>query len=240
MCANHTQLCNLLDANSTMTTDLRASCEHLDAAGNVIASAVQDVTKQQAKERAAARRLVAGQSTLDKYLSPGSKALDKQVQKHMAKTSKAGQAIADSNKQAAVGGKKRSADSQARFLKKEVPKKPRRKMIRLLPVEDEEAAERLDESSTGVHRQADVVGEDTVQNEDNEFQPFKKRAKKLGKQTDSKDKLSKERASKTSEHGATGVTRGTDDMKAACFQDFQFCHPKSMVGLHTGLSTTGT
>ena len=44
----------------------------------------QDVTKQQAKERAAARKQVAGQSTLDRFLSPSQ---EKQVQKQLAKTS---------------------------------------------------------------------------------------------------------------------------------------------------------
>lgn len=42
---------------------------------------LQDVTKQQAKDRAAARRLVAGQGTLDKYLPPATRkaSQDKQV-----------------------------------------------------------------------------------------------------------------------------------------------------------------
>ena len=43
------------------------------------------MTKQQAKQRAAARKQVAGQSTLDSFLSPSQ---EKQVQKQLAKASK--------------------------------------------------------------------------------------------------------------------------------------------------------
>ena len=182
---------------------------------------LQDVTKQQAKERAAARRLVAGQSTLDKYLSPASKAaVDKQVQKQMAKSSKAGAKAAGTSKLAAPTGKKRIADTEGQGGQQQAPKRPRRQMVRLYP----------DSPEPGATRQArcpSTIDGDDGDTEDADFQPVKK-ARKADKQTkDLKAPRAKKRHGKNAAQSKADVVGGSDTKQTASFQDYSFCTTES-------------
>lgn len=180
-------------------------------------AALQDVTKQQAKERAAARRLVAGQGTLDKYLSPGSKALDKQVQKHMAKASKGGQAGADNSRQAAAAGKKRSTDVQH---EQNAPKRPKRRMVRIYTDEDDMPAGHPEELLSGCSKQDEVIDLDAVHTEDADFQPARKKVKKV-----SKKGLAKKQNGK--QGGTSCLAQGSEVVQADAFSNFRFCDSRS-------------
>ncbi|KAL0027354.1 hypothetical protein WJX79_003195 [Trebouxia sp. C0005] len=97
----------------------------------------QDVTKQQAKERAVARRQVAGQGTLDRFLSPSQ---EKQAQKHLAKVSKMPAKVSKNRqdldmfqqgtKQALPPAMSKQPHGTAQQLQGRV-KRPRRQMTRL-------------------------------------------------------------------------------------------------------------
>ena len=182
----------------------------------------QDVTKQQAKERAAARRLVAGQSTLDKYLSPAGKAAaDKQVQKQMAKASKAEKAAAESFKQCAAAGKKRAAANGAEQTKQEGLKRPRRQMVRLYPdvcsPEVEPAGSQQAEPRQ--HEQAEPADDSEM-----DFQPARKRAKKPT--SGLKQRTSKNAATEANAACAKSMQDGEVVKQTASFQNFSFSKTK--------------
>ena len=185
------------------------------------------MTKQQAKDRAAARRLVAGQSTLDKYLSPASKAaVDKQVQKQMAKSSKAGAKAAGTSKLAAPTGRKRIANTEGQGGQQQAPKKPRRQMVRLYP----DSPETKSALQTRSPCRPSTVDGDDVDTEDADFQPVKK-AKKTDKQTkDLKLPRAKKGHGKNAAQSKAGVVGGSDTKQTASFQDYSFCTNESKHG----------
>lgn len=143
------------------------------------------MTKQQAKERAIARKQVAGQGTLDRFLSPSQ---EKQAQKHSAKASK---------NTAKVSKNRQELDMFKQGIKQALPpamskqpqgtaqqpqgrvKRPRRQMTRLY---DDEPAQEIDLTSDAVGQHngnlkdvACLFGDN-----DEDFQPAKK-AKSLSK-----------------------------------------------------------
>jgi len=110
------------------------------------------VTKQQAKERAIARKQVAGQGTLDRFLSPSQ---EKQAQKHLAKPSK-NPAKVSKNRQDLDMFKQGSKQALPPATSKQPQgtvqqpqgrvKRPRRQMTRLY---DDEPAQEIDLTSGG-------------------------------------------------------------------------------------------
>jgi len=149
------------------------------------AVALQDVTKQQAKERAIARKQVAGQGTLDRFLSPSQ---EKQAQKHSAKASK---------NTAKVSKNRQELDMFKQGIKQALPpamskqpqgtaqqpqgrvKRPRRQMTRLY---DDEPAQEIDLTSDAVGQHNGNLKDVACLSGDNDedFQPAKK-AKSLSK-----------------------------------------------------------
>lgn len=188
---------------------------------------LQDVTRQQAKKRAAARRLVAGQSTLDKYLSPASKAaVDKQVQKQMAKLSKAGTKTAGTCKLAAPAGKKRTANTEGQGGQQQAPKKPRRQMVRLYPDSPEPKSALQIRSPC---RPSPVDGDD-VDTEDADFQPVKK-ARRTDKQTkDLKAPRARKGHGRNAAPSQANTVDGSGAKQTASFQDYSLCTSKSKHG----------
>lgn len=189
--------------------------------------ALQDVTKQQAKERAAARRLVAGQSTLDKYLSPASKAVaDKQVQKQMAKASKAGKA-AEPFKQSTAARKKRVAASEVDKCNQEGLKRPRRQMVRLYPdlCSPEAKPARSKEAQLKQYEQAEPADDNDMDCGDADFQPAKKRVQKPTGRL--KLRASKNAAPRANAECAESMQGGEVVKQTASFQDYSFSRTKA-------------
>ncbi|DBA70641.1 TPA: hypothetical protein ACH3X2_012024 [Trebouxia sp. C0005] len=145
----------------------------------------QDVTKQQAKERAVARRQVAGQGTLDRFLSPSQ---EKQAQKHLAKVSKMPAKVSKNRqdldmfqqgtKQALPPAMSKQPHGTAQQLQGRV-KRPRRQMTRLY---DDEPAQEIDLTSGAVGQRNGNLKDVTCLSgdDDEDFQPIKK-AKGLSK-----------------------------------------------------------
>lgn len=188
--------------------------------------ALQDVTKQQAKERAAARRLVAGQSTLDKYLSPASKAVaDKQVQKQMAKASKASKAAAEPFKQSTAAGKKRVA-SEADKCIQEGLKRPRRQMVRLYPdlCSQEAKPAGSKEAQLKQYEQAEPADDNDMDCGDADFQPAKKRVQKPTGRL--KPRASKNVATRANAECAESMQGSKVVKQTASFQDYSFSRTK--------------
>ena len=137
----------------------------------------QDVTKQQAKERAAARKQVAGQSTLDRFLSPSQ---EKQVQKQLAKTSNNAANLKsnllsiqckqdDKHAVTAELKKQKGADTQQ---PQAVAKRPLRQMKRLYPEDESVQPDVLDISQSPVGKALPQAG--LCKDDDADFQPAKR------------------------------------------------------------------
>ena len=143
------------------------------------------MTKQQAKERAVARRQVAGQGTLDRFLSPTQ---EKQAQKHLAKVSKLPAKVSKNRqdldlfqqgtKQALPPAMSKQPQGTAQQPQGRV-KRPRRQMTRLY---DDEPAQEIDLTSGAVGQRNGNLKDVTCLSGDNDedFQPVKK-AKGLSK-----------------------------------------------------------
>lgn len=148
----------------------------LDAYGAV---ALQDVTKQQAKERAIARKQVAGQGTLDRFLSPSQ---EKQAQKHLAKASKNSDKVSK-NRQDLDMFKQGTKQALPHAMSKQPQgtvqqpqgrvKRPRRQMTRLY---DDEPAQEVDlTSDAGGQRNGNLKDVPCLSGDnDEDFQPAKK------------------------------------------------------------------
>lgn len=163
----------------------------------------QDVTKQQAKERAAARKQVAGQSTLDRFLSPSQ---EKQVQKQMAKTSNNAADLKSNllSKQCKQGSK----HAVTAVLKKQngagvqqpqaTAKRPLQQMKRLYP-EDEAAQPDVLDITHSPDGKAQAQGS-LCKDDDADFQPAKrlKGRHQAGTKTQQAEKVSKGKMSKGS------------------------------------------
>lgn len=133
------------------------------------------MTKQQAKERAAARKLVAGQSTLDRFLSPSQ---EKQLQKKLANTSNHAAnlnsgALSQQHKQdskqtvTAALKKRKGADVQ-----QPLAKRPLRQMKRLYPEAVSVQPDVLDISQSPDSRAQPQAG--LCKDDDGDFQPVKR------------------------------------------------------------------
>ena len=155
---------------------------------------LQDVTKQQAKERATARRQVAGQGTLDRFLSPSQ---DKQIQKLLAKSSKdaAGKKNSHDPEQYKQGNiQVLPADSrrQKKHAGLDQPqgcaKRPSRQMKRLYP-EDELAHDDIVDISQSPEAQAKPWS--SLKDDDGDFQPVKRLKARAASKTLPKGKASK-------------------------------------------------
>lgn len=139
------------------------------------------MTKQQARERAIARKQVAGQGTLDRFLSPSQ---EKQVQKQLARSSKrAGtrheqqdlDRFKQGNKQVLPPGTSKQHPGNAEQGR---VKRPRKQMVRLY---DAEAAQEGNLTSESRCNNCEKVKAVSLLSEDEEaFQPAK-RTKGSGK-----------------------------------------------------------
>ncbi len=137
------------------------------------------MTKQQAKERAIARKQVAGQGTLDRFLSPSQ---EKQAQKHLAKASK-NPAKISKNRQDLDMFKQGSKQALPPAVLKQPQgtvqqpqgrvKRPRRQMSRLY---DDEPAQEIDLASDAVgQRNGNLKNVPCLFGDnDEDFQPAKK------------------------------------------------------------------
>lgn len=138
----------------------------------------QDVTKQQAKERALARKQVAGQSTLDRFLSPSQ---ENQVQKQLAKASRnaassKSSALLEQYKQGSkqpmlVGVKKQKVAGME--LTQGCAKRPLWQMKRLYP-DDESAHKDVLDISCSPDGKARMRLTLSKNNDDADFQPAKR------------------------------------------------------------------
>ncbi len=187
------------------------------------------MTKQQAKERAIARKQVAGQGTLDRFLSPSQ---EKQAQKHLAKVSK---------NPAKIGKNRQDLDMFKQGIKQALPpamskqpqgtaqqpqgrvKRPRRQMTRLY---DDEPAQAIDLTSDAVGQRNENLKGATCLSGDNDedFQPAKK-AKGLSKSKATAATLKANTQPKADKQG--GDLAGTNPRKvnvvpAVSFQSFSY------------------
>lgn len=153
-----------------------AKCSFVDV-DMLLGFVLQDVTKQQAKERAFARKQVVGQSTLDRFLSPSQ---EKQMQKQLATASKNTASLSGStllaqyrqgSKQPVLAGVKKQ-----KVVSMEQPwgcvKRPHRQMKRLYPDDESSEKEGLDvnRSPGGKAQLQSGLSKD----DDADFQPAKK------------------------------------------------------------------
>ena len=132
------------------------------------------MTKQQAKERAAARRQVAGQGTLDRFLSPSQ---DKQVQKQLARQHKCAagaksiktlQQYKQGSKAAPPAGSKKQKQDAGAGQPQACVTRPVRQMKRLYP--DDEHPIDISQSPEGKAKHEPLV----IQDDDADFQPAKR------------------------------------------------------------------
>lgn len=136
------------------------------------------MTKQQAKERAAARRQVAGQSTLDRFLSPSQ---EKQVQKQLAKACTNAAAKMKSGL-LPEQGKRVSEEAVTAVVKKQKgagvaqpqagAKRPLRQMKRLYPEDKSVQPDVLDISQSPNSKARSQAG--LCKDDDVDFQPPKR------------------------------------------------------------------
>ena len=136
------------------------------------------MTKQQAKERAAARKQVAGQSTLDRFLSPSQ---EKQVQKQLAKASNVAAAKLK-NSHLLEQGKRISKEAVTAVVKKQKSagvvqlqagaKRPLRQMKRLYPEDESVQPVVLDISQSPNSKARSQAG--LSKDDDVDFQPPKR------------------------------------------------------------------
>lgn len=187
------------------------------------------MTKQQAKERAIARKQVAGQGTLDRFLSPSQ---EKQAQKHLAKASK---------NPAKVSKNRQDLDMFKQGIKQALPpamlkqpqgtvqqpqgrvKRPRRQMTRLY---DDEPAQEIDLTSDASRQpNGNLRGGACLSGDnDEDFQPAKK-AKGLSKSkaTAATMKTKAQPTADKQEGGLVGTNpRKVNVVPAVSFQSFSY------------------
>lgn len=187
------------------------------------------MTKQQAKERAIARKQVAGQGTLDRFLSPSQ---EKQAQKHLAKASK-NPAKVSKNRQDLDMFKQGSNQALPPAMLKQPQgtvqqpqgrvKRPRKQMTRLY---DEEPAQEIDLTSDAVGQRNRNLKDVPCLSGDNDedFQPAKK-AKGLYKTKPTAATLKAKMQPKPDKQGVdlagTGATK-EKVVPAVSFQSFTY------------------
>ena len=187
------------------------------------------MTKQQAKERAIARKQVAGQGTLDRFLSPSQ---EKQAQKHLAKASK-NPAKVSKNRQDLDMFKQGSKQALPPATSKQPQgtvqqpqghvKRPRRQMTRLY---DDEPAQEIDLTSDAGGQCNENLKDVPCLSGDNDedFQPAKK-AKGLSKSKATAATVKAKAQPKADKQG--GDLAGTDPRKekvvpSVSFQSFSY------------------
>ena len=181
----------------------------------------QDVTKQQAKERAAARKQVAGQSTLDRFLSPSQ---EKQVQKQLAKRCNNAPNMNSSvlskecnwgSKQAVTAAPKKQQGAGVQQPQSRA-KQPLRQMKRLYSEDESDQPDVLDLTRSPDGKAPPQAGLCTA--DDADFQPAK-RLKGRSQASTKAGKISKGEVSK----GSSRVP----DCPAVSLQSFSFSKERS-------------
>ncbi len=201
---------------------------------------LQDVTKQQAKERAIARKQVAGQGTLDKFFSPSE---EKQVQKQLARSAKnavhstKNRQDLDLYKQGSKQAVPTEPSQQKRAAGLQQPqdraKRPRRQMIRLY---EEEPAQEVDlTSDTGHAVEAKQNKSGLPGDDDADFQPAK-RARGLTKSKSGpapiKSHAQQENSRKKAPASKADAGKTADAASTVSFQGFSYSKGDSKTSKH--------